>query len=91
MGPISARVAAESGDQLIHVVTEPQQAMAAMAAFRAAGGMGKPCMAEISFCYHEDEATAKEIAYKWWPIVAFRASSTGCCRAGATTSSSSRW
>ena len=72
MGPISAKVAAESGDQLIHVVTEPQQAMAAMAAFKAAGGMGKPCMAEISFCYHEDEATAKEIAYKWWPIVAFK-------------------
>jgi G6PDH family F420-dependent oxidoreductase len=70
MGPIAAKVAAESGDQLVHVLSEPQAAMAAMAAFRAAGGLGKPCMAEISFCYHEDEAKAKEIAYRWWPIAA---------------------
>ena len=71
MGPIAAKAAAESGDQLIHVVGEPQQAMAAVAAFKAAGGAGKPCVGEISFCYHEDEARAKEIAYKWWPIVAY--------------------
>jgi len=42
-----------------------------MAAFKAGGGIGKPCMAETSFCYHEDEARAKEIAYRWWPIVAY--------------------
>ena len=29
-------------------------------------------MAETSFCYHEDEVKAKEIAYRWWPIVANR-------------------
>lgn len=70
MGPIAAKVAAASGDQLIHVRSDPVVATTAIAAFKAAGGMGKPCMGEISFCYHESEATAKGIAYQWWPIVA---------------------
>jgi G6PDH family F420-dependent oxidoreductase len=71
MGPIAAKVAAESGDQLVHVVSDPAMAMTVMAAFEAAGGMGKPRMGEISFCYHEDEAKAKEIAFRWWPIAAY--------------------
>jgi alkanesulfonate monooxygenase SsuD/methylene tetrahydromethanopterin reductase-like flavin-dependent oxidoreductase (luciferase family) len=65
MGPIEARVAAESGDQRIPVVTEPQQAMVAITASGPPGGPGKACMAEIPFCYHEDEANAKEIASRW--------------------------
>ncbi|MEN6342303.1 MAG: TIGR03557 family F420-dependent LLM class oxidoreductase [Methanospirillum sp.] len=70
MGPIAAKVAAESGDQLIHALSDPRAALAVMAAFRAGGGAGKSCTAEISFCYHEDEKKAKEIACTWWPIVA---------------------
>lgn len=70
MGPIAAKVAAESGDQLIHALSDPRAAIAVMAAFRAGGGAGKSCMAETSVCYHEDEATAREIAYTWWPIAA---------------------
>jgi len=43
-----------------------------MDAFKAAGGSGKPCMTQVSFCYNEDEAKAKEIAYRYWPISANR-------------------
>lgn len=70
MGPIAAKAAAESGDQLIHSLSDPLAALAVMDAFRAGGGAGKSCMAETSVCYHENEATAREIAYTWWPIAA---------------------
>ncbi len=71
-GPIAARVAGASGDQLVLPMSDPEKVRAVMDVFRAAGGAGKPRMTQPSFCYHEDEARAKEIAYGWWPIAANR-------------------
>ena len=71
-GPIAGSVAGECGDQLILPMGDPEKVRTAMDAFGAAGGTGKPRMTQVSFCHHEDEARAREIAYRWWPIAANR-------------------
>ncbi|MEN6342508.1 MAG: TIGR03557 family F420-dependent LLM class oxidoreductase [Methanospirillum sp.] len=69
-GPIAGKVAGEVGDQLVLPMGDPEKVRTVMDAFKAAGGSGKPCMTQVSFCYHEDETKAKEIAYRYWPISA---------------------
>ena len=38
--------------------------------FKRTGGEGKPCYAEASVCWAQDEEYAKNIAYEYWPILA---------------------
>ncbi len=64
-GPIAAKVAAECGNLLILPMGDPEHVRTVMDAFRAADGTGKPCGTRIAVCYHEDEARAKEIAFRW--------------------------
>ena len=40
--------------------------------FEKAGGKGKPCYAEISVCWNEDERAARRLAYEQWPITGIK-------------------
>ena len=65
-GPDSAELAGRIGDGLIS--TAPQKEVVQQ--FDAAGGSGKPRIGQASVCWAEDEATARRIAFEWWPTVA---------------------
>ena len=65
-GPKSAELAGRIGDGL--VATEPDADL--VQRFTAAGGSGKPCYAEISVCWAQDEARARRTALQQWPIAA---------------------
>ena len=67
-GERSAELAARIGDGL--VVTAPERALAER--FEAAGGRGKPRYAEISVCWANDEASARQTAHRQWPIVGLK-------------------
>ena len=36
-------------------------------AFEAAGGAGKPTLAQVHVCWAESEASARRTALQWWP------------------------
>jgi coenzyme F420-dependent glucose-6-phosphate dehydrogenase len=40
--------------------------------FKAAGGSGKPSYGQVTVCWAQDEALARQIAYKYWPTAAIR-------------------
>ncbi|MCK9519270.1 MAG: TIGR03557 family F420-dependent LLM class oxidoreductase [Dehalococcoidia bacterium] len=62
-GPQAAELAAEN-DGLI--TTSPSKEL--VEAFEAAGGAGKARLGQLTICYDESEARAKEIAHRTWPI-----------------------
>jgi len=66
-GTMSAELAGEVGDALIHYEQEPQEVLKT---FRSSGGDGKSYMVETAICYAKDEGEAKQTAYDWFPIAA---------------------
>ncbi len=65
-GPHAARLAGRIGDGYMHVAPEADL----VAAFREAGGAGRPCYAKLDTCVAEDDATARRTAHETWPTSA---------------------
>lgn len=65
-GPRSAELAGRLGDGLVGVQPDAEL----LAAFRRAGGAGKPCYGEIGVCFGADEQSAARTAREIWPISA---------------------
>jgi G6PDH family F420-dependent oxidoreductase len=65
-GRRSAELAARLGDGLIAVGASPR----VVEVFRASGGAGKPCCAEMNVCWAEDAEEARRTVLRWWPIAA---------------------
>lgn len=65
-GEIAARNAGKWGDGLI----TPGVKENLVKIFKKSGGEGKPCYAEASVCWAENEEKAMDIAYEYWPILA---------------------
>lgn len=63
-GPKAAELAGRIGDGLI--ATSPNKDVEEQ--FDQAGGKGKPCYAEMTVCWAEDEKQARRMAYECWPI-----------------------
>jgi G6PDH family F420-dependent oxidoreductase len=63
-GRRSARLAAERADGMIAVQPDPRL----VDAFEAAGGRGRPRVAQLHVCWAADEADARATAHRWWPI-----------------------
>ncbi len=63
-GPKSAKIAAEIGDGLIATEPDPDSVQQ----FRAGGGAGKPCYAEITVCFDRDEKRAEAVVHEIWPV-----------------------
>jgi coenzyme F420-dependent glucose-6-phosphate dehydrogenase len=62
-GTSAAELAGKIGDGFIS--TNPEEDL--VKTFQKAGGQGKPLYGQVTVCYHEDEARARQIAYEWWP------------------------
>jgi G6PDH family F420-dependent oxidoreductase len=62
-GPKAAELAGRIGDGF--VTTSPDRDN--IKVFADSGGKGKPVLAMVKMCWHEDEAQAKKIAYDLWP------------------------
>jgi coenzyme F420-dependent glucose-6-phosphate dehydrogenase len=62
-GPKSAALAGRLADGLISVGVNKK----ARERFEAAGGAGKPRLAQLHVCWAASEAEARRIAYEWWP------------------------
>jgi len=62
-GDKAAELAGRLGDGLINTTPDAET----VAAFRAAGGTGKPCYGQLTVCWAESEAKARKIAHEWWP------------------------
>jgi len=62
-GPKAAEVAGRIGDGF--VTTSPDKEN--IDVFNKHGGKGKPVLAMVKVCWHEDEAQAKKLAYEIWP------------------------
>jgi G6PDH family F420-dependent oxidoreductase len=61
-GPDSARLAGEHADCMISTEPDPEL----VAAFRDAGGAGKPVYGQVPVAYHTDENAARALARKLW-------------------------
>jgi coenzyme F420-dependent glucose-6-phosphate dehydrogenase len=62
-GPKAAELAGRIGDGLC--ATSPDKQLKQK--FEQAGGKGKPCYAEMTVCWAEDEAEARRTALECWP------------------------
>jgi G6PDH family F420-dependent oxidoreductase len=67
-GPRAAELAGRIGDGLVG--TSPDEEV--LAAFRRAGGDGKPRFGQITVCWAEDEVDARQTAYDCWPNAALK-------------------
>jgi coenzyme F420-dependent glucose-6-phosphate dehydrogenase len=67
-GPRAAEAAGRIGDGLI--TTAPEEEI--LKRFDAEGGTGKPRYGQLSVCWAQDEATARRIAYEYWPTAAVK-------------------
>ena len=67
-GTKAAELAGRIGDGFVG--TSPDQEV--LSAFNAAGGRGKPRYGQVSVCYAPDEATARRIAFEYWPIAGLK-------------------
>jgi coenzyme F420-dependent glucose-6-phosphate dehydrogenase len=67
-GPRAAEAAGRIGDGLI--TTAPEAEL--LQQFAAEGGSGKPSYGQLSVCWAQDEATARRIAYEYWPTAAVK-------------------
>jgi G6PDH family F420-dependent oxidoreductase len=63
-GSKTTQLAAKKGDGLISIAPDPKL----VEDFEAAGGKDKPKFAKVAVCWAEDEATARRIAHRQWPI-----------------------
>lgn len=64
-GVKAVELAGRKGDGLIALSPDGD----VMQKYDAAGGKGKPRLAEIQACWHQDEGKALQIAMEWWPNV----------------------
>jgi len=62
-GPKAAEVAGRIGDGF--VTTSPDADN--IKVFNESGGNGKPVLAMVKVCWHEDEQQARKLAYELWP------------------------
>lgn len=62
-GPNAVALAGRIGDGYIGLSPEKELT----AGFRAAGGEGKPCIAQVTVCWAESEKEARETAFRVWP------------------------
>lgn len=62
-GPKAAELAGRIGNGLC--ATSPDKELKQQ--FEKAGGKGKPCYAEMTVCWAEDEAEARRTAFECWP------------------------
>jgi len=62
-GPKAAELAGRIGNGLC--ATSPDKEL--MQQFEKAGGKGKPCYAEMTVCWAENEAEARRTAFECWP------------------------
>jgi G6PDH family F420-dependent oxidoreductase len=67
-GPQAAEAAGRIGDGLI--TTAPEAEL--VKRFETEGGTGKPRYGQLTVCWASDEATARRIAYEYWPTAAVR-------------------
>lgn len=67
-GPKAAELAGRIGEGLI--ATAPDKEVAKQ--FEQAGGTGKPCYAEMTVCWAENEKKARQTAFECWPNVAIK-------------------
>jgi coenzyme F420-dependent glucose-6-phosphate dehydrogenase len=67
-GPKAAELAGRIGDGLI--ATSPDKKVEEQ--FDRAGGKGKPCYAEMTVCWADDEKKARKTAFECWPNVAIK-------------------
>jgi G6PDH family F420-dependent oxidoreductase len=65
-GELAAQLAGEIGDGLIG--TGPQKEV--IEAFESSGGHGKPKYGQVTVCWAEDEASARQTAHEIWPNAA---------------------
>ena len=64
--PNAAKLAATAGDGFIG--TAPDQEL--ISEFKAAGGVDKPRIGQVTVCWANDEETAVKTALEWWPNAA---------------------
>jgi G6PDH family F420-dependent oxidoreductase len=62
-GRRSAQLAGEHADGMLGVAPEPS----VVDAFEAAGGRGKPRLAQIHVCWAESDEAARKTVLQWWP------------------------
>lgn len=62
-GPKAATLAGRCGDGLVS--TSPNETV--VDTFRRSGGDGKPRVGQLSVCWAQNEATARQTAYRAWP------------------------
>jgi coenzyme F420-dependent glucose-6-phosphate dehydrogenase len=67
-GPRAAECAGRIADGLI--TTAPDAEL--LKRFEAAGGSDKPSYGQLTVCWAQDEASARHIAYTYWPTAAVR-------------------
>jgi G6PDH family F420-dependent oxidoreductase len=72
-GKRAAKIAGEEADGLVGVAPDA----AIVDAFEAAGGTGKPRLAQVHLCWAESECEARETATRWWPNAAIPSSLLG--------------
>jgi G6PDH family F420-dependent oxidoreductase len=65
-GARAAKLAGRIGDGL--AATSPDKEM--KREFEKGGGRAKPCYAEMTVCWAEDEAKARRVAHEYWPTAA---------------------
>lgn len=70
-GKRSAALAGRIADGLVGVKPTPDE----VDAFEANGGAGKPRLAQVHVCVHEDETEARRIAHRYWPNAALQGTS----------------
>jgi coenzyme F420-dependent glucose-6-phosphate dehydrogenase len=67
-GPHAAEAAGRIGDGLI--TTAPEAEL--LKRFEAGGGTDKPSYGQLTVCWAKDEASARRMAYEYWPTAAVR-------------------
>lgn len=67
-GKKSAELAGRIGDGLINVAPKDD----IVEIFEQEGSPGRPKYGKLTVCYHEDDTTARKIAYRYWPTAALK-------------------
>jgi G6PDH family F420-dependent oxidoreductase len=67
-GPRAAEAAGRLADGFI--TTAPEADLRKR--FEAAGGSGKPAYGQLTVCWAQDEASARQTAYEYWPTAAIK-------------------
>jgi G6PDH family F420-dependent oxidoreductase len=67
-GEKAGTLAGRRGDGVIAVAPDDQM----LKAFERAGGGGKPRYGQVTVCWAEEEARARQTAHRWWPNAALK-------------------